>query len=126
MKSSDPQAQLEQLQARNRALEAEKACLEGEANQLRAEQTRLLTLQEGLETQLRQALLELAELKRQLFGERSDQLTPEEEDQLAEVAEDLKEQAQRDPPVSDEVLADPADEESAAQDSPQGHRPRRG
>jgi len=126
VKSSDPQAQLEQLQARNRALEAEKACLEGEANQLRAEQTRLLTLQEGLETQLRQALLELAELKRQLFGERSDQLTPEEEDQLAEVAEDLKEQAQRDPPVSDEVLADPADEESAAQDSPQGHRPRRG
>jgi transposase len=126
VKPSDSQTELAQLQARNRALEAEKVRLELEAAELRAEHTRLLTLQDGLETQLRQALLELAELKRQLFGERSDQLTPEEEGQLAEVAADLKEQLQRDPPVSDEVLADEAEEKSVSKDSPQGRRPRRG
>lgn len=123
MKPSDPQSELEQLRARTRALEAEKARLEQEATQLRTEHTRLLTLQEGLETQLRQALLELAELKRQLFGERSDQLTPEEEGQLAEVAADLKEQAQRDPPVSEEVIEDQAQENPAQ--APQAQRARR-
>jgi len=105
---SDPQDQLNQLRVRNRALEAEKARLELQASGLEAQLQQALTLKEGLEGQLRQALLELAELKRQLFGERSDQLSPEEEEQMAEVAGDLKEQLQRDPPVSDQVLEDQA------------------
>lgn len=125
MNASDPQSESAQWQARCRALEAEKARWEREAGELRAEQTRWVTLKEGLEAQLREALLELAELKRQLFGERSDQLSPEEESQLAEVAADLQEEQQRDPPVSDEVLADEAEELSAPQDSPPGDRRRR-
>jgi transposase len=87
-----PEAELAQLRAHNRALEEEKA--------------RLLSLNEGLEAQLKEALLELAELKRQLFGEKSEKLTPEEESQLAEVAADLQEQLQRDPPASNDVLED--------------------
>jgi len=46
----------------------------------------------------------IAELKRQLFGPKADKLTPEQEEQLRQVAGDLKEQAQRPAPVSQEVL----------------------
>ncbi len=110
-----PEAELERLRERNRDLEAQAQVLQQETLRLQAE----LARKEGVEAQLREALLELAELKRQLFGERSDQLTLEEEGQLAEVAGDLQEQAQRDPPVSDQVLQDPAQEPVG------GERPRR-
>lgn len=129
MKPSDPASELAQLWESYRALEQEKARWEHEAAALRAERTQLLTLQEGLESQLQEALLELAELKRQLFGERSDQLTPEEEAQLAEVAADLQEEATQEPPVSDEVLEDQAEEGSQntdqSKDAPKGKRRRR-
>lgn len=122
MKPSDAPSELAQLQERYRALEEENT-------RLQAERTQLLTLQEGLETQLRETLLELAELKRQLFGERSDRLTPEEEGQLAEVAADLEEEHQQDPPLSDDVLQDQAGEEpegeSPVKDSAKGKRRRR-
>lgn len=104
---SAAETELARVQALNRALEAEKA--------------RLLALKEGLEAQLREALLELAELKRQLFGEKSEKLTPEEEAQLAEVSADLQEQLQREPPASDEVLEDEA--EPAPQRKPRPRHP---
>jgi transposase len=127
MKPAGPEAELARLQARNRTLEEEKARLEADTARLQSEQVQLLKLKEGLEAQLQEALLELAELKRQLFGEKSEKLTPEEETQLAEVAADLQEQLQRDPPASDEVLEDREDEEEpASQDPPQRkRRPRR-
>jgi transposase len=111
VKPSDPPSELSELRERYRVLEEENA-------RLQAERTQLLTLQEGLESQLRETLLELAELKRQLFGERSDRLTPEEEAQMAEVAADLQEEAQSEPPVSNEVLEDQAEEQSQETDKP--------
>lgn len=57
-----------------------------------------LIRREGIEEQLLEALAELAELRRQLFGERSDRLTPEEKSQMAEVATALQEEAQIQPP----------------------------
>jgi transposase len=129
VKPSDPASELAQLRERYRALEQEKARWEHEAAALRAERTQLLTRQAGLESQLQEALLELAELKRQLFGERSDQLTPEEEAQLAEVAGDLQEEAAQEPPVSDQVLEDQAEQQSEEadqrKDAPEGQRHRR-
>jgi transposase len=129
MKPFDPASELAQLRESYCALEQEKARWEHEATALRAERTQLLTLQEGLESQLREALLELAELKRQLFGERSDQLTPEEEAQMAEVAGDLQEEAAQEPPISDQVLEDQAEQQSEEtdqpKDAPQGQRHRR-
>lgn len=101
MSRAELQDQFAQLQERYRALEEEKLRLQAE-----------LALKEGIEAQLQEALLELAELKRQLFGAKSDQLTPEEEGQLAEVAADLHEDLERDPPVSDEVLEDQTQQES--------------
>jgi transposase len=137
MKPTGDPSELARLQARNRALEAGKARLEAEATRLRSAHARLqadtarlqathqevVKLKEGLEAQLAEALLELAQLKRQLFGEKSEKLTPEEEAQLAEVAADLEEQAQRDPPASDNVLEDEA--ESASDPGPGQDPPRR-
>lgn len=126
MKPSDPQSQLERLRAEHRALQAEKERLQAQAQALRQEKARLeseLARKEGLEGQLQQALLEIAELKRQLFGEKSERLTTDEEGQLAEVAGDLQDQAQREPPVSDEVLEDQDSGED--KERPKGQRRRR-
>lgn len=118
---SAPEAELARLQAHNRALEEENSRLEARSAELRAEQARLRALNDGLEAQLKETLLELAELKGQLFGAKSEKLTAEEENQLAEVAADLQEQLQRDPPVSDDVLEDEADEEKP-KDKPKRRR----
>lgn len=118
MTPSDPQSELEPLRARNRELEAENARLKAE-----------LALKEGVEAQLQEVLLEMAELKRQFFAERSDRLTPEEEAQMAEVTADLQQEATQEPPVSDQVLEDPEEQESATDDPPKedlkGRRSRR-
>jgi transposase len=115
MKSNNPQEELARLTALVRELEQQNSRLSAEAAErarqaaeLEAEKVRLLAVQDGLETRLREALSELAELKRQLFGEKSEKLTTEEEAQLAELSADLQEQAQREPPISQEVLEDEA------------------
>ena len=54
--------------------------------------------------QLDEARTYIAELKRQLFGPKTDKLSPEQEEQLRQVAGDVQEQAQRPPPVSQDVL----------------------
>jgi transposase len=46
----------------------------------------------------------IAELQRQLFGPKADKLSPEQEEQLRQVAGDLQEHHQRPPPVSQDVL----------------------
>ena len=109
---------MEELRARNRELETDNARLQAE-----------LALKEGVEAQLQEVLLELAELKRQLFGERSDRLTPEEEVQMAEVAADLQEEAAQESPVSDQVLEDQDEQQfekgGKPKDDLEGRRPRR-
>lgn len=52
------------------------------------------------------ALAQIEELKRQLFGAKADKLSPEQEEQLAQIMGDLDEQGQREPPVSQDVLVD--------------------
>ena len=46
----------------------------------------------------------IAELKRQLFGPKADKLSPEQEEQLRQLAGDLREAAQRPASLSQEVL----------------------
>lgn len=113
MKPSEPPGELTLLQARNRELEEQNARLQAQ-----------LALKEGVEAQLQAALLELAELKRQLFGERSDQLTPDEEAQLAELSADLQEAATQEPPLSDEILEDQEESEATGKtkEAPKGKR----
>jgi transposase len=77
-----------------------------------------LTQQEQL---LAEARAYIAELKRQLFGPKADKLTPEQEEQLRQLTQDVQEQAQQPPPLSQEVL----EAEAAAQDKNAPRRPRR-
>jgi transposase len=76
----------EQLQVRDQAL--------AQKDQVLAEQKQLLA----------EARAYIAELKQQLFGPKADKLSPEQEEQLRQVAGDLQDQAQRPPPVSRDVL----------------------
>ncbi|MGH8337550.1 MAG: IS66 family transposase, partial [Gammaproteobacteria bacterium] len=46
----------------------------------------------------------IAELTRRLFGQKADKLSPEQEEELKEVAEDVQEQLQRPPPISRQCL----------------------
>ena len=75
-----------------------------------------LALQERALAEKEQLLAEarsyIAELKRQLFGPKADKLNAEQEEQLRQVTGDLKDQAQRPPPVSQDVL----EEEPPAKD----------
>ena len=81
-----------------------------------AEQSRQLA-QKAQDLAEAQALI--AELKQQLFGAQAEKLTPEQEEQLQQVAGDVQDQAQRPPPLSQEVL------ESALQDENKEQRQRR-
>lgn len=94
------------LQAHNARLAAEIVQVGARASELQTRWEQVCAAKDGLAAQLQEALAELAELKRQLFGEKSEKLTPEEEAQLTELAADLQEQAQREPPTSDQVLED--------------------
>jgi transposase len=80
--------------------------------------TEALAQQEQL---LSEARAYIAELKRQLFGPKSDKLNPEQEEQLRQLSGDLQEQAQRPPPVSGEVL----EHEQQAKDKEKRKRRRR-
>jgi transposase len=53
---------------------------------------------------------ELAELKRELFGPKSDRLTPEQEAQLSQLSQDLEADAQRPDAASDGVLGEDDDD----------------
>src|SRR5882672_7405675 len=66
-----------------------------------AEHKQLLSHSEEM---LRQAQQVIAELKIQLFGPKSDKLTPEQEGQLQQLSADLQDQAQRPPALSQDLL----------------------
>jgi transposase len=69
-------------------------------------QTREELLQK--QQQLLAAQTEIAELKRQLFGSRADKLSAEEQAQMQEVLEDLKQQTDRVPAVVEQILEEDA------------------
>lgn len=104
---SDPQRLSREIFTLGQKLEhATELCSQIEAK-LCATQQELQKTQEELaikEALLREAEAHIAELKRQLFGPKADKLTPEQEEQLKELAGDLKDQAQRDPPLTQQFL----------------------
>jgi transposase len=79
-----------------------------------------------LQEQLTEARAYIADLQRQLFGPKADKLSPEQEEQLRQVAGELQEHNQRPPPVSQEVLeADlpPKDKEKLKREARQRRHP---
>ena len=77
------------------------------------------------EQSLAEAQALIAELKQQLYGSRADKLTPEQEAQLQQLAGDLKDQAQRPPALSQEVLQEEVQKERASQQKRSKQRRRR-
>ena len=86
----------------------------------RAEQELALRAQ-----QLAQAQAIIAELKRELFGAKSDKLNEEQEEQLRQLLGDAQEQTQRPAPLSQEVLEEALAQERADQRQRAKQRPRR-
>jgi len=75
--------------------------------------------------QLAQAQAIIADLKRELFGAKSDKLNQEQEEQLRQLLGDTQEQAQRPPPLSREVLEEALAQEQAEQRQRAKERTRR-
>jgi transposase len=67
---------------------------------------RLRSLTQQCVERIADAEAQIAELKRELFGPKADRLSPEQEDQLKNVIDDLKAEAERPAPDSDEVLSE--------------------
>jgi len=82
-------AQRDQLLAQREQLLIQKDQLLAEANHLLAQKEQLLA----------EARAYIAELKEQLFGPKADKLSPEQEEQLQQLAGDVQEQAQRPAPL---------------------------
>jgi transposase len=81
-------------------------------------QRRLAETQQALQQkaqQLSEAQALIAELKRELFGAKADQLNEEQEKQLHQLLGDLQEQNQRPPPLSQEMLEAAVAQERAEQ-----------
>lgn len=94
---------VKEILVENARLRAEAQALQSQYPQTREKIDRLLAMNEGLLAQLQQTLLEVAELKRQLFGSKANKLDAQEEALLAQVQGEREEQAQRGPPLSQDV-----------------------
>jgi len=89
-------AEYERLKALAERLQAENATLQ---QQIQAQK-------EEYEQRLAEAQARIEELCKQLFGPQAEHLTPEQEEQLKQLTQDLQDEAQRPAPVSDEILQD--------------------
>ena len=110
-----------EAEARREQLGQELAQAQGELRQTHADLAQAKADVEQAKADLQKVradLLEakafIAELTWQLFGQKADQLSPEQEEQLKEVAGDAQEQAERPPPISRQCL----EEELAGKDPP--------
>jgi transposase len=87
-------AEYERLKALAERLQAENSSLQ---QQMQAQK-------EEYEQHLAEAHAQIEELRKQLFGPKADRLTPEQEEQMKQLKQDLQDEAQRPAPVSDQVL----------------------
>ena len=92
MNPDDLQAEYERLKAQAAQLEAENILLRGQVQEY--------------EQRLTEAREQIAELQRQLFGPKADRLTPEQQEQVNQLAKDLEAEAARPDAASDRVLAE--------------------
>jgi len=74
------------------------------ATQLETDNLHLHEQLKETEQRLAEAQLLIAQLRRELFGPKSDKLSPEQEEQLKTLNKDLEADAQSLPPISDQIL----------------------
>lgn len=87
--------------------------LQEQLRQMRSQTEQVQLELEEHKQKLAQAQALIADLHQQLFGAKSEKLTPEQEEQLNKLAEDMREQEQRPPPLSAEVLEEELKKEKA-------------
>jgi len=104
MSHDELRAEYERLKVQIAQLRQQKPRLEAGNTEARQLLEKLQALTQEYDQKLSEAEAQIAELKRELFGPKADKLTPEQEDHLNELNKDLREEAQRPPPVSDQVL----------------------
>lgn len=88
--------------------DASKATENPDLHQL-LEQLQVLT--QEYDEKLTEAEAQIAELKRELFGPKSDRLTPEQQEQLSKLSQDLEAESQRPDAASDGVLGQDEEDE---------------
>ena len=94
MSHDDLLAEYERLKALAERLQTENAAL----------QQQIQSQKEDYEQRLAEVLAQNEELRKQLFGPKADRLTPEQEEQLKQLNQDLQDEALRPDPVSDQIL----------------------
>jgi transposase len=107
----EPARWLEYVGQLQQQLSQTQQALEAKAHQLVQTQEELALRAQ----QLAEAQAIIADLKRELFGAKSDKLNEEQEEQLRQLVGDAQEQSQRTAPLSQEVLQDALAQERADQ-----------
>lgn len=91
-------AEYERLKALAERLQAENTALQEQIKAQKEEYERLAEVQvqikEDYERRLAEAQAQIEELRKQLFGPKADRLTPEQEEQLKQLNQDLQDEAQ--------------------------------
>jgi transposase len=111
MSHDELRAAHEQLKAQVAELLEAHPTQETENPDLKLLLAKLQALTEEYDHKLTELEAELAELKRELFGPKSDRLTPEQQEQLAALNQDLEADAQRPDAASDGVLDEDEEDE---------------
>jgi transposase len=122
MSHDELRATHERLKAQVAELLATQSIQQAENPELRLLLAKLQVLTEEYDHKLTEIEAELAELKRELFGPKSDRLTPEQQEQLSALNQDLEADAQRPDAASDGVL----DEDEEDEEQKKHTRRRRG
>ena len=111
MSHDELRATHERLKAQVAELLATHSIQETENPEFRLLLAKLQALTEEYDHKLTELEAELAELKRELFGPKSDRLTPEQQEQLSALNQDLEADAQRPDAASDGVLDEDEEDE---------------
>jgi transposase len=113
----------EQLRAIRERLKTQLAALlKDSSKDVRQLLEELQALTQEYDEKLTEAEAQIAELKRELFGPKADRLTPEQQEQLSTLNQDLEAEAQRPESASDGVL----EEDEKDEQKEKGDRRRRG
>ena len=110
MSHEELQAEYERLKAQATRLLEENPSKETESDELRQLVTKLQALANQYDLKVAELEAQIAELKRELFGPKSDRLTPDQQEQLLKLNQDLSEEAQREAPASEGILEAEEDE----------------
>ncbi len=106
MSHDELRTEYQRLKAQVAQLLERKPRLDAQNVELRQLLERLQALTQEYDEKLADAEALIAELKRELFGPKADKLTPEQQDQMNQLIQDMEAEAQQPGPESDEVLVD--------------------